>query len=98
MNALTYTPWRFDGHGVNDAQGNRLATLTESLKFLPEADDLGHALAAGPELLKSLETLMAHVLHYASLPHASPTAAKDAAEARALIAKVRPRPQEPKCQ
>lgn len=38
------------------------------------------------ELLTMMDVLVGHVLHYASMPHAHSDAAKDAANARALIA------------
>lgn len=27
MKEISATPWRYDGHGINDASGNRLATM-----------------------------------------------------------------------
>ena len=41
-----------------------------------------------PLLLQALQTLMPHVLHYASMQHAHPDAHRDAAEARALLARA----------
>jgi len=44
--------------------------------------------AAVPDLLKALQTLIPHVLHYAAMSAAHPDAHKDAANARAVIAKA----------
>lgn len=52
------TPWRFDGHGVNDAEGQRIATLTQSLKWREFSPSLGGTLAASSELLAALEDLV----------------------------------------
>jgi len=43
---------------------------------------------AAPDLLAMLEKLTRHTLHYASMPCAHSEAHKDAADARALIAKL----------
>ena len=57
MSKHTPGPWRFDGHGVNAADGQRIATLRESLKHSPEGEATGAALAAAPELLEALRTI-----------------------------------------
>ena len=54
-------PWHFDGHGINDAEGSRIATLTQSLKFQPESDQLGNTLAAAPDLLAALEAIAPYI-------------------------------------
>ena len=43
---------------------------------------------AAPELLAALQTLIPHVLHYATLPHAHSGAYRDAAGALAAIAQA----------
>ena len=45
-------------------------------------------IAAAPDLLKSLETLVCHVMHYQSMPHACSDAAKDIAVALAVLRKA----------
>lgn len=49
-------PWRFDGHGINDNDGQRIATLTEHHK---DGDHrVAHTLALASELAGMLETLV----------------------------------------
>ncbi|MFP3637585.1 hypothetical protein [Paraburkholderia sp. SIMBA_054] len=50
--------------------------------------------AAVLDLLKALQTLIPHVLHYAAMPAAHPDAHKDAANARAVIAEATAHQQE----
>ena len=45
-------------------------------------------IAAAPELLGCLETLLGHAMHYASMPHAHSEAHRDVANTRAAIAKA----------
>jgi hypothetical protein len=45
-------------------------------------------IAAAPELLEALRAMVDHVLHYAATPYAHSDAARDAANARAAIAKA----------
>jgi len=62
----TPTPYRFDGHGINDANGQRIAKMSECgtipqyiqgvvrITRNPEFDRVGYLLAAAPELLEAL--------------------------------------------
>lgn len=43
--------------------------------------------SAEREMISALESLVPHVLHYASMPHASSDAHRNAADARSVIAK-----------
>ena len=45
-------------------------------------------IVSSPDLLKHLQTLLGHVLHYASMPHAHSDANRDVANAIAVIAKA----------
>lgn len=56
---LPPAPWRFDYHGVNDASGERIATLTESMKGRECRMQLGTMLAASHEMFVSLVALIA---------------------------------------
>lgn len=51
-----YKPFSFDGHGVNgdDEYKTRLATLSDSVKQSPEAEQIGRILACGPEAIELL--------------------------------------------
>jgi hypothetical protein len=58
------TPFSFDGHGVNDADGQRICKVTSCEPYVydtglpqrnPEFDTLSNLFAAAPELLKRLQ-------------------------------------------
>ena len=74
----TPTPFRFDGHGVNDANGRRIAKLTEcgsipqcldDMSSNPELDRVGNMLAAAPELLEACRTAEANLAPAYSSDH-----------------------------
>lgn len=54
----------FDGHGINDETGRRVATLTEGMKFLdngqrnPEGERYAKLFAAAPALAEQLSDLL----------------------------------------
>lgn len=58
--------WRFDGHGINDANGRRICKLTSGEvqqydsdgKRNPEFDRLSVLISAAPELLEALQALV----------------------------------------
>ena len=68
MKTKAVEPFRFDGHGINDAEGSRLAKLSEAgsisayigdgsgigVKRNPEFDKLGELLAKAPEMRDTL--------------------------------------------
>lgn len=60
----TPTPFSFDGHGINDAQGQRIAKVSSCEPYTYETgqpqrnaefDQLSNLFATAPELLKELE-------------------------------------------
>ncbi len=59
-------PWKFDGHGINAANGDRIAKVAlENYTYqtgLPvrnaEFDSISHLLKAAPELLEACEDLI----------------------------------------
>ena len=63
MSKHTPAPFHFDGHGVNDANGERIAKLSECGTIPshfgnsrnPEFYRVGGLLAAAPELLEALQ-------------------------------------------
>jgi hypothetical protein len=82
-------PWTSDPEGelavtIEDANGNPIADVYGSARDNPNAT----LMESAPDLLAMLEKLTLHTLHYASMPHAHSEAHKDAADARALIAKL----------
>lgn len=61
-------PFRFDGHGVNDAHGNRLATLTKPSDYndMNSAEwknhrRIGELLGMAPTLLGALEDALVYM-------------------------------------
>lgn len=55
----TPTPFRFDGHGINDAEGQRIAKVSSCEPYVyttgqpmrnPEFDELSNLFAAAPDL------------------------------------------------
>jgi hypothetical protein len=85
-------PWRLTGdklfrltRQIEDTNGMGLA---HAYGNDAEADANARLIAAAPDLLAAIETLLPHVLHYASMPHAHSDAHKDAANAAAAIAKA----------
>ena len=58
MNLHAKTPWTFDGHGINDRGGQRIVTMSASLKFQEDSAKLGALLAAAPELLEALKSIL----------------------------------------
>jgi hypothetical protein len=64
------TPFRFDGKGVNDSAGARLATLAIASHDhasglpvrIPEFDEIGNVLAAAPTLAVALANLCKHCI------------------------------------
>lgn len=85
----TPAPWRFElnhcRHAIISPDGYLIALLSANDL---DAEDNARLIAAAPELLAALESLVCHVLHYESMPHAHPQAAKNVADARAVIAKA----------
>ena len=59
--------WHFDGHGVNDAEGQRIAKVSgdpyiytwDGPRRNEEYDRLSNLIAAAPEMLEALETCVA---------------------------------------
>ena len=49
--------WSFDCHGINNKQGNRIATLSESIRMSKKKDKIGMMMSAAPEMLKALEAV-----------------------------------------
>ena len=55
----------FDGHGLNDETGRRIATFTESFKWMdgggrnPGCDQLAALLAAAPDLYAACDEVLA---------------------------------------
>jgi len=66
MRETSKWPWRFDGFGVNDFDGERIANLS-SLPYLngnernEKHDNNGQLLAASPEVLSWLEKCVAEL-------------------------------------
>jgi hypothetical protein len=58
-------PWTYDGHGVNDANGKRIAAVR---KCLPVGHDarVGTMLAAAPALAEALRSLESAVADHCS--------------------------------
>lgn len=61
------TPFRFDGHGINDAEGQRIAKVSSCEPYTydtgtpqrnAEFDNLSNMFAAAPEMLAALEKLV----------------------------------------
>jgi hypothetical protein len=94
MKAYTKFPWgikRINGQAIAIHSGfRRIATIPHPDRIEQNADNEANArlIAAAPELLAALDTLIGHVLHYQSLPHAHSDAARDAANARQVLAKA----------
>jgi len=66
----TPTPFRFDGHGINDADGQRICKVTSCDPYIypdgqpirnAEFDQLSNLFATAPELLNALKDLL-HVI------------------------------------
>jgi hypothetical protein len=65
MNALKKypAPWHFDGHGVNDSNGERIlkaqvsGPYADDNKRLAEYDEISTLAAAAPEMLEVMRTL-----------------------------------------
>jgi hypothetical protein len=62
------TPFRFDGHGINDANGQRICKVSCCEPYIypngtpvrnPEFDALSNLFAAAPEMLEVLEAVAA---------------------------------------
>lgn len=67
---MTPTPFRFDGHGINDAMGQRICKVSSCEPYIypegipqrnAEFDTLSNMFAAAPEMLASLRQLV-HLL------------------------------------
>lgn len=76
MKTDTFTPgpWRFDGHGINGADGTRIAKVSNTEPYtypkgLPqrcaEFDATSNLIAAAPELLAALQDLMQSCYNWA---------------------------------
>lgn len=63
MNTTYYTPFRFDGHGINDRYGVRMATFDEPAKRQAR-DGLGDMMAAAPEMYYALKSCLEQLRHY----------------------------------
>lgn len=61
---LTPAPFRFDGHGINDADGRRICQVTSCEPYLdgnrrnPEFDRLSYLFAASPALVHGYEVIL----------------------------------------
>lgn len=70
MKEISATPWRYDGHGINDASGNRLATMGQEAYGHfdskdptrwcrnPTRDKDAELMAAAPAMHKALSELV----------------------------------------
>lgn len=76
---------------VSDSTRNFDVCIIQPQHANPSSDARANArlIAAAPDLLEALEALVPHVLHYAAMNNAHPSAHKDAASARAAIAKAK---------
>lgn len=81
MSDTYYPPFRFDGHGINDKHGVRVATF-DSLAKDQARNGLGDQMAAAPELLEALEWAEIHL-------HKLLPGSNILADVRAAIAKAR---------
>ena len=60
-------PWTYDGHGVNDANGKRIASIRRHMEAsTTEAERIGTAMAAAPALAGALRGLQSAVDDYRS--------------------------------
>jgi hypothetical protein len=46
--------WSFDGHGINDDEGKRIATFSEEYRMNGKAQKLGYLLSSAKEMLSIL--------------------------------------------
>ena len=67
-------------------------TIEVAKQLLDGMNESASTASADRELQAALESLVPHVLHYASMQHASGDAARDAANARTVLAKHQVRP------
>lgn len=51
-------PWRFDGHGINDANGERICKVTNSERCLENGRDYNPKFLADSLLIKEAPTML----------------------------------------
>lgn len=53
---LPPTPWTYDGHGINDADGTRIATIAAELKTPANnyGQELGQVLGTAPQVREAM--------------------------------------------
>lgn len=82
------TGWRFDGHGINAADGQRIATFTEHLKgaIRYDGDPTAAIMCAAPDLLEAVRRAAFLLERIAAGDHrALENAARAAADMRKLL-------------
>lgn len=86
MNALERhpAPWRFDGHGINDKEGNRICKVQSCNPYETEAgrlvrnrtfDNISNMIKAAPDMFAALKMALRHIdkdaLEYSEGDHGS---------------------------